>query len=168
MITRTAAMLLALIALAHPAWAEDIAGSWKAEFETQRGLQKYTFALKPDGSLAWKSEPGGPYTTTPVAYGDVLYAVRDEGIFTAYDLATGTRLYQERTRATHAASPLASDGRLYLATENGEVMVVKAGRQFEVLARNDMGEPCMATPAIADGKIYIRTRSALYCFANRD
>jgi outer membrane protein assembly factor BamB len=116
--------------------------------------------------LAWRTDPGGPYTTTPLAYDGLLYAVRDEGIAAAYDLATGKRLYQERTGATHAASPVASDGKLYVAAEGGEVLVVKAGRSFEVLARNDMGEPCMATPAIADGTLFVRTQGHLYAIAS--
>ena len=115
--------------------------------------------------LAWRTDPGGPYTTTPLAYQGLLYSVRDEGIAAAYDLATGQRIYQERTGATHAASPVASDGRLFVAAEGGEVLVVKAGRAFEVLARNDMGEPCMATPAIAGGTLFVRTQGHLYAIA---
>jgi outer membrane protein assembly factor BamB len=115
--------------------------------------------------LAWRTDPGGPYTTTPVAYQGLLYSVRDEGIAAAYDLATGKRIYQERTGATHAASPVASDGKVYFAAEGGEVLVVKAGRAFQVLARNDMGEPCMATPAIAGGALFVRTQGHLYAIA---
>jgi outer membrane protein assembly factor BamB len=125
----------------------------------------------PDGAssgpfLAWRTDPGGPYTTTPLAYDGLLYAVRDEGIAAAYDLPTGRRIYQERTGATHAASPVASDGKLYVAAEGGEVLVLKAGRRFEVLARNDMGEPCMATPAIANRTLFVRTLGHLYAVAN--
>jgi outer membrane protein assembly factor BamB len=115
--------------------------------------------------LAWRTDPGGPYTTTPLAYDGLLYAVRDEGIAAAYDLATGRRIYQERTGATHAASPIASDGKLYVAAEGGEVLVVKAGRGFEILARNDMGEPCMSTPAIANRTLFVRTLGHLYAVA---
>jgi outer membrane protein assembly factor BamB len=139
------------------------------------------FALKPGGQgdisvpenaatgpfLAWRTEPGGPYTTTPLAYSGLLYTVRDEGIATAYELTTGKRVYQERTNTTHAASPVASDGKLYLAAEGGEVLVVKAGRTFEVVARNDMGEPIMATPAIANGTLYVRTQGHLYGIARQ-
>ncbi len=112
--------------------------------------------------LAWRSETGGPYTTTPLAYQGVLYAVRDEGILGAYDLKTGALLYRERTSATHSASPIASDGRIYLAAEGGEVLVVKAGRTLEILARNDMGAPLMATPAISIQTLFIRTPGELY------
>jgi outer membrane protein assembly factor BamB len=112
--------------------------------------------------LAWRTEPGGPYTSTPVAYRGLLYSVRDEGILSVFDLATGQRIYQQRTNGTHAASLLASDGKVYVTAEGGEVTVVKAGRTFEVLARNDMGETCMATPAIANRTLFVRTRGHVY------
>jgi outer membrane protein assembly factor BamB len=123
-------------------------------------------SAKSTAFLAWRTEPGGPDTTTPLAYDGLLYTVRDEGIALAYDLATGQRVYQQRTNATHSASPVASDGKIYLAAEGGEVLVVKAGRTFEVLARRDMGEPIMATPAIANGTLYVRTQGHLYAIAN--
>jgi outer membrane protein assembly factor BamB len=112
--------------------------------------------------LAWRSDVGGPYTTTPLAYQGLLYAVRDEGILGGYDLKTGALIYRERTRATHSASPVASDGRVYLAAEGGEVIVLKAGRSFEQVARNDMGEMLMATPAISGNTLFVRTGGHLY------
>jgi outer membrane protein assembly factor BamB len=112
--------------------------------------------------LAWRTEPGGPYTTTPVAYRDLLYAVRDEGILGVYEIGTGALVYRERTGATHSASPIASDGKVYVAGEEGQVIVLRAGRSFEVLARNDMGETVFATPAIAGGTLFVRTRGHLY------
>jgi outer membrane protein assembly factor BamB len=117
---------------------------------------------KSESSVVWRTEPGGPYTSTPVAYRGLLYSVRDEGILSVFDLATGQKVYQERTNGTHAASLLASDGKIYVTAEGGEITVVKAGRTFEVLARNDMGESCMATPAVAHGSLFVRTRSHLY------
>ena len=112
--------------------------------------------------LAWRSEAGGPYTTTPLAYEGILYAIRDEGILGTYDLKTGATIYRERTNATHSASPIGSDGKVYAAAEDGEVIVLKAGRSFEVLARNDMGEVLMATPAISSNTLFIRTAGHLY------
>lgn len=112
--------------------------------------------------LAWRSEVGGPYTTTPLAYQGVLYAVRDEGILGAYDLKTGGLIYRERTDATHSASPVASDGKVYLAAEGGEVIVLKSGRSFETIARNDMGEMLMATPAISGNTLFVRAGGHLY------
>jgi outer membrane protein assembly factor BamB len=112
--------------------------------------------------LAWRTEPGGPYTTTPVAYRDLLYAVRDEGVLGVYEVETGALVYRERTGTTHSASPVASDGKIYVAGEEGQVIVLRAGRSFEVLARNEMGETVFATPAIAQGTLYVRTRGHLY------
>jgi len=112
--------------------------------------------------LAWRSEPGGPYTTTPLAYRGLVYAVRDEGILGVYELATGALVYRERTGTTHSASPVASDGRVYLAGEDGQLLVLRAGRSFEPLARVDMGETLFATPALSRGTMYLRTRSHVY------
>ena len=115
--------------------------------------------------LAWRTDPGGPYTTTPLAYRDLLYAVRDEGVLGVHDLKTGALVYRERTGTTHSASPVASDGRVYLAGEDGQLLVLRAGRTFEVLARIDMGETVFATPAISRGTMYVRTRGYLYAIA---
>lgn len=115
--------------------------------------------------LAWRSEPGGPYTTTPLAYRGLVYAVRDEGILGVHELATGSLVYRERTGTTHSASPVASDGRVYLAGEDGQLLVLRAGRSFELLARIDMGETLFATPALSRGTMYLRTRSHLYAIS---
>lgn len=131
-----------------------------------RGDLSVPEAAKSAGSLAWRTDAGGPYTSTPVAYGGVLYGVRDEGIAFAHDMASGALVWRERTGTTHAASPVASDGKLYVAAEGGEVLVLKAGRSFEVVARNDMGESCMATPAIAAGTLYVRTRGHVYAIGS--
>jgi outer membrane protein assembly factor BamB len=93
--------------------------------------------------------------------------VRDEGILGVYEVETGALVYRERTGATHSASPVASDGKIYLAGEEGQVTVLRAGRTFEVLARNEMGETVFATPAIAQGTLYVRTRGHLYAIGRR-
>jgi outer membrane protein assembly factor BamB len=80
-------------------------------------------------------------------------------VLTAYDASTGERVYQHRVAgqsAAFSASPVAADGRLYLASEDGDVFVVKAGRTFERVATNPVGEVLMATPAIVDGTIILR------------
>ncbi|MFI4946025.1 MAG: PQQ-binding-like beta-propeller repeat protein, partial [Burkholderiales bacterium] len=109
--------------------------------------------------------PGGPYTTTPLAYRDLLYAVRDEGVLGVYEVKTGALVYRERTGTTHSASPVASDGKVYLAGEDGQLLVLRAGRAFELLTRIDMGETVFATPAISRGTLYVRTRGHLYAIA---
>ncbi len=124
------------------------------------------YALKTGGSgelsAEWQTDKGGPYTSTPVVYGEHLYAVLNEGILSVYELATGKRLNRTRTDEHHSASLLASDGRIFLAGEGGTVVVVEASPELKEVARNDMGEAVMATPAIAGATLYVRAHSTLY------
>jgi outer membrane protein assembly factor BamB len=140
------------------------------------------FAVRPGGSgdislaegatsgpfVAWHCEPGGPYTCTPLAYDGLLYTVRDTGILQVYDLKTGELIHRERTEATHAASPVASDGRLYVPSEDGEILVYRTGREPELVARNDMGEPCLATPAISRKTLFVRAAGHLFAVGRTD
>lgn len=116
------------------------------------------------GEVAWQLERGSPYTPTPVVYQGILYVCVDNGVLAAYDAGTGRRLYQRRI-ATEAggfsASPVAAAGRIYLPSEDGVVYVVRAGRQFELLARNDMREMCLASPAVTGDLLLVRTRTQL-------
>jgi outer membrane protein assembly factor BamB len=109
--------------------------------------------------LAWTIDRGSPYTSTPLVYDELLYMVTDSGILSAYDAATGDRLYQQRLAAGAgiSASPVAAGGRVYFATEDGDVLVVSAGRTFELLATNSMGEVTMATPAVDGNTLFVRT-----------
>lgn len=117
-------------------------------------------------AIAWSKQRGGPYMPTPIVYGDYFYACSNNGILTAYDAKTGAQVYKERIAGQNSvaftASPVAADGKLYFASEEGDVYVVKAGPKFELLATNPMGEVLMATPAIVDGMILIRSRSHLF------
>jgi outer membrane protein assembly factor BamB len=128
------------------------------------------YAIRPNGSgeltekdIAWKTDRGAPYTGTPILYDGLLYALTDNGILSAYEPATGERLYQQRVAGGtgFSASPVAANGRLYLASEDGDVHVVKAGRTYELLSSNRMGEPLMATPAISGNTIFVRTLTSL-------
>jgi len=117
--------------------------------------------------VAWSKQRGGPYMPTPIVYGDLLYTCSNQGVMTAYNAKTGERVYQERlggTGAAFTASPVASDGKIYLASEDGDVFVVKAGPKYELLSKNPVGEVMMATPAISDGIVIVRTISHLYAF----
>ena len=137
-----------------------------------RGVQPI-FALKPGAtgditlkgddtkgaSFAWSTKRGGPYIPTPVIYGDQLYVLRNEGVFTAYKVATGEQIYQKRlggTGGSFSASPVAADGKIYCTSEDGDVFVIKAGPEYQELAKNSIGEVIMATPAISDGLIIFR------------
>ena len=126
------------------------------------------YAIRPGGSgeidaskaFAWRTDRGAPYTGTPLVYDGIVYACTDNGILGAYDAATGERIYQQRvspSAAGFSASPVAADGKIYLASEEGDVYVVRAGRTFELLATNPFGEPLMATPAISGNMLIVRT-----------
>jgi outer membrane protein assembly factor BamB len=124
----------------------------------------------PASALAWEATKGGPYLPTPIVYGPNLYVCTNQGILTAYDARTGRQVYKRRLGGGggYTASPVAADGRLYFTSEDGEVRVVKAGADFELLANNPVGEACLATPAIADGLFLVRSRGHLYAFGGRD
>jgi len=111
-------------------------------------------------SLAWSRPRGGSYLPTTVVYRGLLYVCRDNGALTVYDAATGEARYQQRLGggAGFVASAVAGDGKVYFTDEDGTTHVVAAGAAFEKLAENRIGGIVLATPAIADGTIYLRTR----------
>jgi outer membrane protein assembly factor BamB len=115
--------------------------------------------------IAWSKKRGGTYMPTPLLYGDHLYTCSNNGVLTCYEAKTGERIYQQRIGdkgGAFTASPVAADGRLYLASEDGEVYVLKAGPKYELIATNPMGEVLMATPAISEGMIFIRSLTHVY------
>jgi hypothetical protein len=117
-------------------------------------------------AIAWSNDREGTYIPTPILYRDILYTLNNNGILTAYDAKTGERVYRSRVGGggSFSASPIAADGRLYLSNEDGDVFVVKAGREYVELAKNKVGEVIMATPAISDGLVIVRTLQHVYAF----
>lgn len=121
-------------------------------------------------SVLWQKVQRGPYMPTPLIYGDQLYVLGNAGVFDSYDYRTGGEVY--RARLLHkgsgfSASPVASDGRIYASSEDGDVFVVKTGAAFDVLAQNALGEPIMATPAIAGGTLFIRGQKTLFAIGKK-
>ena len=110
-------------------------------------------------AIAWSNDREGTYIPTPLLYRGILYTLNSNGILTAYDAGSGERLYRARVGGggAFAASPVAADGRIYLASEDGDVYVVRAGRAYTELGTFPTNEVIMATPAIADGVMVIRT-----------
>jgi outer membrane protein assembly factor BamB len=120
-----------------------------------------------DTNVLWRHSKSLPNVPSPLLYRGVLYLVRDGGIATSLDPVTGKVLKQERLKGAleqYYASPVAGDGKVFMLSQAGKLSVLKAGPNWEVLALNDMEEECFATPAIADGRIYVRTLTTLYCF----
>ncbi len=116
--------------------------------------------------IAWMKPRGGPYLPTPVVYGDYLYTCDNSGILTCYQATSGKQVYRKRMtapggRLSFSASVLAADGHLYFSSEDGRVLVVKAGPQYELVSVNQAGENVLATPAISEGVFYLRTQNRL-------
>ena len=120
-------------------------------------------------AVAWSHDRGGTYIPTPIAYGDYFYTCANDGRLTAYDAKTGERIYRQRVGAgAYTASPIAADGKLYFTTEEGDVVVARAGAEYEELARNEMNEICMSTPAVSDGVLIVRTLKHVYGLGQPD
>jgi outer membrane protein assembly factor BamB len=117
--------------------------------------------------VAWFQPQAGPYNTSPIVYGDYYYTLLDRGFMTCHNARTGEEVYG-KTRfpegASFTSSPWAYNGKVFCLSEDGDTYVVEAGPQFKVLATNRLEELCLATPAVANGKLLLRTASRLYCF----
>ncbi len=118
-------------------------------------------------AIAWSNMTDGTYIPTPLVYGEHLFTINNNGIVNAYNATTGQRAFRGRIGegGAFSASPIASDGRLYVASEDGEIYVVTAGPGLSQIAKNDMKEVIMATPAISDGLIVVRTLGHVYGIA---
>jgi hypothetical protein len=113
--------------------------------------------------IAWSTQKGAPYITTPIVYEGYLYICGYNGVLACYHAKTGERKYEQRLGqgGFFSASPVAGDGKIYAISEDGEAYVIKAGPDFELLSTNPLGEVCMATPALSRGMIIIRTLTQL-------
>lgn len=121
-------------------------------------------------NIRWKYQKAVPQLPSTLLYKDVLYMINDAGVLTTLDPLTGAVRKQGRLRGAvdhYFASPVAADNKVIIVSQAGIVTVLRAGSDQEILAVNELDDECYATPAIADGRLYIRTRAALYCFAQR-
>ena len=151
-----------------------------AEWNTARniGIGEFgAFAIRPGDAqgrlephmVLWRFRKNIPYVPAPLLYQNVFYLVRDGGIITSLDPASGQPLKEGRSPDAlggYYASPVAADGKVYLADRDGRITVLRAAGQWEVLAVNDIDEEIHATPALHQGRIYVRTRSSIYCFGS--
>ena len=167
----------------HFGWADADADNFitAGEWNTIRNLGIGEFgaiAIRPDGgsgkldprAVRWRFKKNLPYIPAPLAYRDVFYMVKTGGIITALDPATGRLLKEGRSPdalGEYYASPVAADGKVFIASVDGKVTVLKAAGQWEILGVNDLGEEIHATPALGAGRIYVRTRGAVYCFGTK-
>ena len=141
------------------------------------GVTKQCIALRLSGTgkdtkteVAWKStKPAhAPECVSPVLYDNRLYSVNGKGIMTCFDCSKkGKARWSERLTGNYFSSLIAADGKVYACADDGKVAVIAAGDRFEFLAENDLGEPILSSPAIADGCLLIRTKTTLYCIGKK-
>ncbi len=151
-------------AIEEPEWNLHL-----AVMAAENGLYVFRLGERGDATakLVWRYQRSAPQLPTPVVYRGVVYMLNDRGVLTTLDAASGEMLKQDRLRGqseNYYASPVAGDGKVYFAAHNGVIAVLRAGGNQELLASNALDEDIFATPAIADGRLYVRTVSSLYCF----
>lgn len=137
---------------------------------TSRGYRSSPFmAIRPGGKgditsshVVWRVPSGAPYISSLVHYNGLIYMVGDVGVLTVTDAKSGERVYQERIGGVYSASPVAADGKVYLLSEDGETIVLSAGRTPAILSRNRLDARQLASPAISGGRLFIRSDDALY------
>jgi outer membrane protein assembly factor BamB len=116
--------------------------------------------------VAWSQPQAGPYNTSPIVYGDYYYTLLDRGFMTCHDARTGKEIYG-KTRfpegASFTSSPWAYNGKIFCLSEDGDTYVIEAGPAFKVAGINRLDELSLASPAVAEGKLLLRTASRLYC-----
>ncbi|HSE16756.1 MAG TPA: PQQ-binding-like beta-propeller repeat protein [Pyrinomonadaceae bacterium] len=149
-----------------------------------RGPERPIFVVKagargdltlPDGktssdTVIWSRTGRGSYMPTPLIYNGILYVLANNGTFDAYNLKTGDEIYRQRLSLVgsgFSASPVASDGKIYLSNEDGEILVISAGEKFNHIGTNSMGEMLMATPALSDGVMYVRSSQSLFAVGRK-
>ena len=131
--------------------------------------QPELLAVRPDGMgdvtkthIAWSLKRGAPLTPSPLVVGDELYVVNDGGIATCIEARTGALVWQQRLGGTYSASPVFVDGRIYFLAEQGVTTVIAPGRDFRRLATNQLDGGLLASMAISNGSMFLRTDSHLY------
>jgi len=132
-------------------------------------------AIRPAGAkgdatatnVAWEWGKGVPHTASMIVAGEELYFVSDAGIASCADARTGDLRWSERLGGNFSASPVAAEGRIYFFNESGVGYVVKAGKNYELLATNELGEGTLASPAVADGALFIRSEKHLWRIGGR-
>jgi hypothetical protein len=132
--------------------------------------ERHILAIKPNGTgnvtethIAWRTTRGAAYVPSPIIAGPYLLVVADSGIASCFDAKSGERHWQERLPSGHSPSPVSANGLVYFTSDRGVTSIVRPGKTFVVIARNELGEPVSASPAISRGQLFIRTHNHLYC-----
>jgi len=158
-------------AISEAEWNKVVVDTKKIEPRSMDALVAIRSGGKNDVSrthVKWTAYEGIGQVPSPLFYQGRVYLVKHGGNVTCYDAKTGDKLYGDKLgpRAYYYASPVAVDGKIYFCSLNGAVIVVQAGDKFKILAQNKFRERINATPALVDGKIYLRTDKNMYAFIN--
>ena len=132
-------------------------------------------AIRPDGRgnvtethIAWSIEESTPDICSPVSNGELIFLLITEGTLSCYKVADRTKVWEKELGGSFQASPGIAGDRVYLVSEKGVTYIIQAGTEYKELARCELGEKVYASPAFADGRIYIRGIENLYCIGNTD
>jgi outer membrane protein assembly factor BamB len=130
----------------------------------------HEFAMRPEGkgditdtNVVWKQQQSMPVRCAPLLIGDLLFTINEAGILSCLDCETGDVVWRHRLGGKYSASPVYADGQIYLSSQDGDLPVIEAAREFRLLATNQLDDGCMATPAIAGRSLFIRTKQSVYC-----
>jgi len=134
----------------------------------------HILGIKPNGTgnitqthIAWRTTKGVSYVPSPVSIGDCFAVVTDNGLLSCFQAADGTLHWSEKLNGGHHASLVTAGGLVYCLSDAGVMTIFKPGRAFELVARNDLGERCSASPAISNGQLFLRSDNHLFCIAQR-
>jgi outer membrane protein assembly factor BamB len=138
--------------------------------ETATGDISLVNGASSNAGVAWSYPRDGGYMCSPLVYRGLVYIVKFNGVLNVYDVKTGEKKFQERLAggtAAFTASPVAGDGKVFIANEDGQMFVLKASPAYELLALNDMGSSVLATPAISQGHLFVRTQQQVMAIGER-
>lgn len=149
---------------------------WDGAVRFWNQMKNTLVAIRPGGKgdvtqshVVWRANRQLPEVPSPLYHNDRIYLVKNGGIVTSLEADSGERIFRKRlgTLGNYFSSPVAADGKIYAASDNGSVSVFRAADQLNILSRNDLGEQVIATPAISNGRIYVRSAKHLWCFESR-
>jgi len=142
----------------------------KYVFATGGYPERHTLAIRPGGKgnvtdthIAWRTTRGAAYVPSPIISGRYLLMVADSGIASCFEARTGKRHWMERLPGGHSPSPVSADGLVYFVSDRGVTTIIRPSETFAVIAKNELGEPVSASPAISQGHFFLRTHRHLYC-----
>ncbi len=146
----------------------------KYVFATGGYPERHTLAIRPGGKgnvtdthIAWRTTRGAAYVPSPIISGRYLLMVADSGIASCFEARSGKRHWMERLPGGHSPSPVSADGLVYFVSDQGVTTVIRPSETFAVIAKNELGEPVSASPAISQGQIFLRTHQHLYCIGSK-